>query len=152
MTCKRNLGPILHVRACRVMVPDLKNDWTDCAQIGTLIGTSYWGAVKDSWKHPHAVPHVEDSTSLSLACGPIKASYWSCHLFILSAHVTISGPLPVFTNVFYPYPRGRYPELRVNRYSQGYPELRVTFLLIHRGKGKIAFTMAIRCKAQVRTG
>ena len=36
---KSKLGPTLHVRTCRVTVPDLKNVWTDCAQI--------WHTVRD---------------------------------------------------------------------------------------------------------
>ena len=39
MAYKSKLGPTLHVRTCRVTVPDLKNCWTDCAQI--------WYTVRD---------------------------------------------------------------------------------------------------------
>ena len=33
VVCKSQLGPTLHVRTCRVTVPDLKNGWADCIQI-----------------------------------------------------------------------------------------------------------------------
>ena len=39
MAYKSKLGPTLHVRTCRVTVLDLKNGWTDCAQI--------WYTVRD---------------------------------------------------------------------------------------------------------
>ena len=39
MVYKSKLGPTLHVRTCRATVPDLKNGWTDCAQI--------WYTVRD---------------------------------------------------------------------------------------------------------
>ena len=32
VACKNQLGPTLHVRTCKVTIPDLKNGWAGCVQ------------------------------------------------------------------------------------------------------------------------
>ena len=49
--------------------------------------------------------------------------------------------MPVFTIRFYPLPRGKYPELGVNPYSQrNLPLPRGNFLLLLQSRGKSVFT------------
>ena len=63
--CKSKLGLILHVRTCRVTVPDLKNGWTDCAQIWYTDRDQLPGCRESQLEASHAVPHVQGLTSRS---------------------------------------------------------------------------------------
>ena len=88
VACKSQLVPTLHVRTCRVMVPDLKNGWADCVQI--------WCADRDrlvgcraSQLEAHPRSSARAGLSLSLAClSPQEASCWltlarTCYFSIL---------------------------------------------------------------------
>ena len=85
VVCKSQLGPTLHVRTCRLTVPDLKNGWADWVQI--------WYTDRDrlavcraiQLNRTHAVLHVQGSTSRSLVCRPKKGVL----LVILLCHVSV---------------------------------------------------------------
>ena len=74
VACKSQLGPTLHVRTCRMTVLDLKNGWTDCAQIwytdrDQLLGCQF------SWKH--FTQFLRTGLKPSFArLSPQKAPYW----------------------------------------------------------------------------
>ena len=76
VACKSQQGPTLHVRKCRVTVPDLKNGWADCAQI--------WYTDRDRLDGcpPTQFRRCRNCVlSLSLVClSPQKAYYWSLFL------------------------------------------------------------------------
>ena len=70
------------MRTCRVTVPDLKNGWTDCAQIWyTVRDRLVGGRAQVNWRYPGAISHVQGSLSRSLRWSPQKALYW-----LLSLH------------------------------------------------------------------
>ena len=70
VACKSQLEPTLHVRTCRVTVPDLKNGWADCFQIWYTDRDRLVGYRASQLKHTHTVPHVQGSTSRSFVCRP----------------------------------------------------------------------------------
>ena len=81
---KSKLGPNLHVRTCRATVPDLKNGWTDCAQIWyTVRDRLVGGRAQVNWRYPGAISHVQGSLSRSLRWSPQKALYWFKYFMII---------------------------------------------------------------------
>ena len=69
--CKSHFGPRLHVRTCRMPLPDLRNGWADCVQIWHTASDRLEGCFMQArWKHPLALPHVQGSLSRSLVLRP----------------------------------------------------------------------------------
>ena len=75
MACKTKFGPTLHVRTCRATVPDVKNGWTDYAQIWYTDRVQLLGC-RDSHLEAPLRSSARAGLELSLArCRPQKASY-----------------------------------------------------------------------------
>ena len=69
--CKSHFGPRLHVRTCRMPLPDLRNGWADCVQIWHTASDRLEGCFAQArWKYPLALPHVQGSLSRSLVPRP----------------------------------------------------------------------------------
>ena len=69
--CKSHFGPRLHVRTCRMPLPDLRNGWADCVQIWYTASDRLEGCFAQArWKYPVALPHVQGSLSRSLVLRP----------------------------------------------------------------------------------
>ena len=89
--CKSKLGPTLHVRACRLTVPDLKNGWIDWAQI--------WYTVRDRLVRCHqsqleAPPRSSARAGLSLSLSrlsPPKGVLLVCIMFHIFSSQAINS-------------------------------------------------------------
>ena len=76
VACNGKLGPNLHMRTCRVTVPDLKSGWTDCAQLWYTDRDQLVGCRESQLEAPlHSSARA--GLNLSLArVSPQKAPYW----------------------------------------------------------------------------
>ena len=93
VACKSQLGPTLHVRTCRVTVPDLKNGWVDCVRIWYTDRDRLVGC-RASQLEAQPRSSVRAGLNLSLArLLPQKASYW---YFILGYLSSGSHGFPLF--------------------------------------------------------
>ena len=85
---KSKLGPTLHVRTCRVTALDLKNGWTDWAQLWYTVRDRLVGCrAQVNWRYPGAISHVQGSLSRSLRWSPQKALYWLLPCYAITRHL-----------------------------------------------------------------
>ena len=88
MECKSKLGPTLHVRTCRVTVPDLKNGWADCVQIWYTDRERLVGC-RESQLETHPRSSARAGLSLSLArLSSQKVSYWCMLSMSMHSHTS----------------------------------------------------------------
>ena len=65
--CKSQLGPRLHVRTCRMPLPDLRNGWADCVQIWHTASDRLEGCFCASPLEAPSRPSARAGLTISLA-------------------------------------------------------------------------------------